>query len=140
MSTTSSERVLTSAGEVEDLADAENALSGTHRLESLDLQIPTLRDLNTVIFRFGNLAHLTHLRKVCVSTTEETDLGESEQTAWNELDAMLSVLPALAEVHVYSGPSWSDEPPYEHPLLREWMPVLARRGVLHIYYWAESLD
>jgi hypothetical protein len=111
-----------------------------HRLESLDLEAPTLRVLNTIILRFGSLAHLTRLRKVCVTMNNETDLSESKQTVWNELDAMLSVLPALAEVHLYSGPSWSDEPPYEHPLLREWMPVLSRRGVLHIYYWAESLD
>jgi hypothetical protein len=116
----------------QDFIDPD-ALSGTHHLESLELEGPVLGDVNDVLRKFGSLAHLARLRTVCITINEEPRLAESKQTTWNELDAMLSVLPALANVQVYSAWLFGDVDSSRKLLRREWMPLLSRRGVLHIH-------
>jgi hypothetical protein len=52
---------------------------------------------------------------------------------WSELDGLLGKLPALGELHVYSGSQMAPKEPYEEELLKAWMPVLAGRNVLRIH-------
>jgi hypothetical protein len=109
-------------------------LAGANRLQSLDLRMPLLHSVNTVLRLFGNLEHLVCLRtvQVCVSRWSDTN---SDQAEWSALEGLVSVLPALAELHVYSGDRMEDWEPYEERLLKVWMPVLAGRDVLRVHGW-----
>ncbi|KAJ7099911.1 hypothetical protein B0H15DRAFT_796652 [Mycena belliarum] len=99
------------------------ALAGAHLLRSLDLQLPFLQTLNKLVHLFGSLVHLALLQTVNITVSQKTYPGPAE---WLELDRLLGELPALRDVHVYSGE------PHEEALLRSWMPVLAGRDVLRI--------
>ncbi|KAJ6583060.1 hypothetical protein DFH09DRAFT_1360328 [Mycena vulgaris] len=105
-----------------------DALAGAHCLQSLDLKVPFLPSLSKMVRIFGSLDHLTSLRTVSVSVSQKT-----HQAEWRELDGLLSELPALTDVHVYSASHWTPMEWHPEPPARTWMPVLARRDVLRIH-------
>ncbi|KAJ6470643.1 hypothetical protein C8R47DRAFT_1148808 [Mycena vitilis] len=106
----------------EDGAVPANALANMHTLQTLELLVMSLPELNVLLRKLGRLRQLNTLRTVSVNISQET-----EPAGWQELDTLLNDAPALAEVNVYSG---SEGHPYEPPL--ELMPALAARGVLRI--------
>jgi hypothetical protein len=105
------------------------ALAGAHHLQALDLKLPFLPSLNKMLRMFGSLDHLTRLHTISVTVSQQTD-----QADWQELDRLLGVLsdlPALAEVNIFSGSEW--DKPHPESLLRAWMPTLAGRDVLRVH-------
>ncbi|KAJ7448036.1 hypothetical protein FB451DRAFT_1289642 [Mycena latifolia] len=105
-----------------------DALAGAHYLQSLDFTVPSLPSLTKMLRLFGSLEQLSRLRTLCLTVSRKT-----YPTEWQELDALLGVLPALGDVHVYSGAEWTPGEPHEEALMRTWMPVLAGRNVLRIH-------
>ncbi|KAJ7099914.1 hypothetical protein B0H15DRAFT_818045 [Mycena belliarum] len=98
------------------------ALARAHLLRSLDLQLPFLHALTTLLRLLGSLAHLARLRTVTVTVSQKTCAAE-----WRELDRLVGALPALRDVRVWPGA------PHGEAVLRAWMPGLAGRGVLRIH-------
>jgi hypothetical protein len=111
-----------------------DALAGAYGLKSLDLKVPFLPSLSKMVRLFGSLEHLMQLRWVCITVSQKTYLAE-----WSELDGLLGELPALDEVHVYSGSQWTPGEPHQEALLKAWMPVLAGRDVLRIHNCAPEI-
>ncbi|KAF8169856.1 hypothetical protein K438DRAFT_1982984 [Mycena galopus ATCC 62051] len=105
------------------------ALTGAHNLQTLDLKVPFLPTLNRMLRILGSFSQLMCLHTILVRVSQN-----SRQADWEQLDELLGVagdLPALGEVHVFSGSQFDD--PHPEDILRAWMPMLAGRDVLRIH-------
>ncbi|KAF7329420.1 hypothetical protein MKEN_00204000 [Mycena kentingensis (nom. inval.)] len=110
---------------------APDALASATRLRTLELQLPFLSSLNSVLARLGSLANLPELRRVVVSVSQRT-----QEAQWAELDRLLAGAGvALEEVRVYSGSQYTANEPHPDEEMRRWMPMLQRRGVLRLVGW-----
>ncbi|KAJ6449083.1 hypothetical protein C8R47DRAFT_1230786 [Mycena vitilis] len=99
-------------------------LTTIHTLQTLDLRALSLPDLNMRLRDLGDPRHLNHLRTVSIQFIWD---GKRPAGQWQKLDTFLNDAPALEEVEIYVKSK--DYPVF--PRL-EFMPALARRGVLCI--------
>ncbi|KAF7316039.1 hypothetical protein MIND_00121600 [Mycena indigotica] len=108
-----------------------DALVDASQLQTLDLKIPFLSSLTQMVRRFGPLTNLVQLHTIVLSVSQKTTPAE-----WTALDQLLGVvagdLPGLKHVRVYSGSQWNSQEPHPEGQIRQWMPVLAARGVLRL--------